>query len=189
MYGGKKVKRRMLVTIVSAAMASSLLAGCGSGQTAGEDATAADESADTGGEEVSGAYSSSEEVTLNVYNWHTERAEVYESIFSRFHEKYPNITVNYIAYDDDQYYSMLSTSIQSGEAPDLFATSGTKKIVFQNYVDMGACMPLDDFAGETRQARVVRLLLRGRGPALHFLEHVLTPRAQEWISLQAKYFI
>ncbi len=50
MYGGKKVKRRMLVTIVSAAMASSLLAGCGSGQTAGEDATAADESADTGGE-------------------------------------------------------------------------------------------------------------------------------------------
>ena len=50
-------------------------------------------------------------------------------------------------------------------------------------------MPLDDFAGETRQARVVRLLLRGRGPALHFLEHVLTPRAQEWISLQAKYFI
>ena len=145
MYGGKKVKRRMLVTIVSAAMAGSLLAGCGSGQTAGEDATAADESADTGGEEVSGAYSSAEEVTLNVYNWHTERAEVYESIFSRFHEKYPNITVNYIAYDDDQYYSMLSTSIQSGEAPDLFATSGTKKIVFQNYVDMGACMPLDDF--------------------------------------------
>ncbi len=44
------MKRRMLVTIVSAAMASSLLAGCGSGQTAGEDATAADESADTGGE-------------------------------------------------------------------------------------------------------------------------------------------
>lgn len=102
----------------------------------------------------SGEYDSTEEVTLNVYNWHTERAETYEKIFEKFNEQYPNIKVNYVAYDDDQYYSMLSTAIQSGEAPDLFATSGTKKVVFKNYVDMGACKPLDelvDFSNYTEE--------------------------------------
>ena len=85
-----------------------------------------------------------EPVNLKVYNWHAERADLYEEIFEKFHEEHPNITVNYIAYDDDQYYSMLSTAIQTGDAPDLFATSGTKKVVFNNYVDMQACLPLDD---------------------------------------------
>lgn len=139
------MKKKVIATTLSAALLVSMLAGCGSQQeTPKEPSTEGTETsseADGGG---AAEYSSTEEVTLNVYNWHTERAEVYENIFSKFHEAYPNITVNYVAYDDDQYYSMLSTAIQSGEAPDLFATSGTKKIVFQNYVDMGACMPLDD---------------------------------------------
>ena len=46
---------------------------------------------------------------------------------------------------------------------------GTAGHRLHGIVRCGMCrMPLDDFAGETRQARVVRLLLRGRGPALYF---------------------
>lgn len=94
-----------------------------------------------------GGYASAgenENVELKVYSWHAERADLYKEIFDKFNEEHPNITATYIAYDDDQYYSMLSTAMQTGDAPDLFATSGTKKVVFNNYVNMGVCTPLDD---------------------------------------------
>lgn len=144
------MKKKLLSILLCLTLVMAALVGCSSknsgsdtNQNSSETKTE-EKSQPEDGQSEDGEYSSKEEITLNVYNWHTERAEVYEKIFAKFHEKYPNITVNYIAYDDDQYYSMLSTAIQSGEAPDLFATSGTKKIVFQNYVDMGACLPLDD---------------------------------------------
>lgn len=129
------MKKRMAL-LISAVMALSMLGGCGGTEketeTSSEDMQREETTKDDGS------------VHLKVYSWHAERADLYEEIFAEFNELHPNITAEYIAYDDDQYYSMLSTAIQTGDAPDLFATSGTKKVVFNNYVDMGACMPLDD---------------------------------------------
>lgn len=129
------MRKRWAVIFLAAVMGAGTLAGCNGGSSGAKSDSQKDASAeDTGGEPVN----------LKVYSWHAERADLYEEIFQEFNKEHPNITATYIAYDDDQYYSMLSTAIQTGDAPDLFATSGTKKVVFKNYVDMGACMELDD---------------------------------------------
>lgn len=143
------MKKKRLAMALAVAVTIAVLGGCGTKeeQKTGEKVPATEEApeADTGktADETTAA-GSGDAVNLKVYSWHAERADLYEEIFSEFNKLYPNITATYITYDDDQYYSMLSTAIQTGDAPDLFATSGTKKVVFGNYVDMGACMPLDD---------------------------------------------
>ena len=146
---GNGMKKKRLAMALAVAVTIAALSGCGTKeeQKTGEKAPATEEApeADTGkAADEAAAAGSGDAVNLKVYSWHAERADLYEEIFSEFNKLYPNITATYITYDDDQYYSMLSTAIQTGDAPDLFATSGTKKVVFGNYVDMGACMPLDD---------------------------------------------
>ena len=142
-------KKWLAVMALAVAMAIAVLSGCGakeepqSPEKVSDEETSSSAEAEKTSSETAGN-ESGDVVNLKVYSWHAERADLYEEIFSEFNKLYPNITATYITYDDDQYYSMLSTAIQTGDAPDLFATSGTKKIVFSNYVDMGACMPLDD---------------------------------------------
>ena len=50
--------------------------------------------------------------------------------------------VNYEVKDENTYYSLLSTAIQSGEAPDLFWTSGTATTNMTDYVKNGVLYDL-----------------------------------------------
>lgn len=67
-----------------------------------------------------------------------------QEILQGFQEKYPDVEVEYEIKDGDNYYSLLSTAIQSGEGPDIFWTNGTATANMKDYVSNQVCMDLTD---------------------------------------------
>ncbi len=59
------------------------------------------------------------ECTINVVG-HYENFEALEAEFNRFAEFYPNVKMNYVFLDD--YKNIISTALNSSEAPDIFFT-------------------------------------------------------------------
>jgi len=93
----------------------------------------------TGSQEGGGT---EESVTLTVWE-HTPQFEAsLSSTLDNFMDKNPDIRVEYEIKTPDQYYALLSTSIQAGEAPDLFWTNGTATTDMANLVNQGAIMDL-----------------------------------------------
>lgn len=66
------------------------------------------------------------------------------AVIEGFQKKYPNVEVEYEIKDGDTYYSLLTTAIQSGEAPDLFWTNGTATTNMQDYVKNDVLMDISD---------------------------------------------
>lgn len=62
--------------------------------------------------------------------------------------------VEYEIKDGDTYYSLLTTAIQSGEAPDLFWTNGTATTNMQDYVKNDVLMDISnlDFSALTEDS-------------------------------------
>lgn len=88
---------------------------------------------------------STEPVTLTVWE-HTPQFEAsLSSTLDNFMEQNSDIRVEYEIKTPDQYYALLSTAIQAGEAPDLFWTNGTATTDLANLVNQGAVM---DISGE-----------------------------------------
>ncbi len=64
-------------------------------------------------------------------------------IIEGFQKKYPNVEIEYeIKYEN--YYNVLATAIQAGEAPDLFWTNGTATPQMKKYVEEDALYELTD---------------------------------------------
>lgn len=63
-----------------------------------------------------------------------------EAVAERFHEAYPNITVEVVPQPNDQYYTILGTAINAGEGPDLALFNGGAAI--KDRVE--ALLPLTD---------------------------------------------
>ena len=83
-----------------------------------------------------------EPVTLTVWE-HTPQFEApLKATLENFMAKNPDIKVEYEIKTPDQYYALLATTIQAGEAPDLFWTNGTATTDLANLVKQGAAMDL-----------------------------------------------
>ena len=83
-----------------------------------------------------------ETVTLTVWE-HTPQFEApLKNTLENFMSKNPDIKVEYEIKTPDQYYALLATTIQAGEAPDLFWTNGTATTDLANLVKQGAVMDL-----------------------------------------------
>jgi len=83
-----------------------------------------------------------ESVTLTVWE-HTPQFEAsLKKTLENFMAANPDIKVEYEIKTPDQYYTLLSTTIQAGEAPDLFWTNGTATTDLANLVKQGAVMDL-----------------------------------------------
>ena len=67
-----------------------------------------------------------------------------KEVIAGFNEKYPNVEVEYEIKTADQYYNLLQTAMQAGEAPDLFWTNGTATTNMEAYVKQGRLMDLTD---------------------------------------------
>lgn len=88
------------------------------------------------------ADSAGDVTTLMVWE-HTPQFEApLAATLENFMAQNPDIRVEYEIKTPDQYYSLLSTSIQAGEAPDLFWTNGTATTDLPNLVRQGAVMDL-----------------------------------------------
>ena len=107
--------KRTISMLCCAALISAAFSGCGTSDTA------------SSSEKASSASGADSGISGNLLIW--EHGYSFEpavkAIIKGFTAKYPNVGVNYEIKDGDQYYSLLSTAIQSGEAPDLFWTNGT----------------------------------------------------------------
>lgn len=119
------MKKRVLAVLLAGAMVTGLLAGCGSS---------------SGDEGSSDGTSGSITIWEHDYTFEDSLAAVIEA----FNEEYPDIEVNYEIRADGDYYSLLSTAIQSGDGPDLFWTNGTATVNMPDYVDNGAIEDLTD---------------------------------------------
>lgn len=83
-----------------------------------------------------------EPVTLTIWE-HTPQFEPsLEATLAVFEAANPDIRVEYEIKTPDQYYTLLATTIQAGEAPDLFWTNGTATTDLANLVKQGAVMDL-----------------------------------------------
>lgn len=83
-----------------------------------------------------------EPVVLNVWE-HTPQFEPsLDATLQNFMQANPDIRVEYEIKTPDKYYALLGTTIQAGEAPDLFWTNGTATTDLGNLVKQGAVMDL-----------------------------------------------
>ncbi|MFC5468503.1 ABC transporter substrate-binding protein [Cohnella suwonensis] len=127
---------------------STVLAGCGgnNGNNAAESSPASPAATSSASPSASAEASPSEDakpVTLKMLHFmEAEAGPTLKEINKRFHEKYPNITIEYENAPVDQYQTLIRTRFASGDAPDLLGVlPGTWKAPF---VQSGYLMDLSD---------------------------------------------
>lgn len=113
------MKKRILAVLLSSVMVTGLLAGCSKSS-----------------DNAKPSKGTSGSITIWDHDYSYEDSLVH--VIDAFHEKYPDIEVNYEIRADGDYYSLLSTAIQSGDGPDLFWTNGTATVNMPDYVANGA---------------------------------------------------
>ncbi|QFT91051.1 Multiple sugar-binding protein precursor [Bacillus sp. THAF10] len=69
---------------------------------------------DTGGNNSDG-----DEVTLTIGSWRTEDTENYKKVIAAFNEKHPDIKVEFKPSKNTEYNTILNTSLQAEEGPDI----------------------------------------------------------------------
>ncbi|MDP3447801.1 MAG: extracellular solute-binding protein [Eubacteriales bacterium] len=85
-----------------------------------------------------------EKAKLLVWEHTPQFEEPLKQVIAAFMSKNPNITVDYEIKTPDQYYNLLATTIQAGEAPDLFWTNGTATSNYGGYANQGVLMDITD---------------------------------------------
>lgn len=86
-----------------------------------------------------GSLFAQEDVTLEVWSWRTEDVEAYEEILDEFEEENPHITVEFEAYKNTEYNTVLATALEGGKGPDVMQLRAYGGL--QRYVPF--LMPLD----------------------------------------------
>ncbi len=83
-------------------------------------------------------------VTLTMSFWDQQKEGPYKEIISQFKEGHPNYEIKLRVIPSDNYYNVINTAIQAGEAPDLMYTHGNKNMHLPQMVESGAVIDLTD---------------------------------------------
>lgn len=81
---------------------------------------------------------------LVIWEHTSQFEEAGKSVIAGFQEKYPGVEIDFQVKTSDQYYNLLATAVQAGEAPDLFWTNGTATTNMGAYVAQGILMDVTD---------------------------------------------
>ena len=108
------MKKKLLFTIASTMLVFPLITGCG------EEATSTDG-------EVQG--------DLVIWEHDPSFEEPVQTLVDEFNKEYPDVNIEVEAKSGSDYYSLLTTSLQSGSGPDLFWTNGTATENMQTFVE------------------------------------------------------
>lgn len=127
------MKKRMLSVVLTGAVLTSVLAGCGGGETAAPEQEQAAESAgnasaaNNASEEkesvdISQTQTDEESVEITYANFNASggNEETLQKMYEAFHEEYPNITVNIETIGFDDYFTQMQTRVAGGTAPDCY---------------------------------------------------------------------
>lgn len=116
------MKRKMVSVLLSAAMLTGILTGCGTEKAEGSVAStenAANESVTEKAEETEAAPEDPASVTGEFTYWtYTDSAN---NLVKAFNEVYPNVTIDLQVFGGDEYKTKILTALQSGQdVPDVF---------------------------------------------------------------------
>lgn len=116
------MKRKMVSVLLSAAMLTGILTGCGAEKAEGSVAStenAANESVTEKAEETEAAPEDPASVTGEFTYWtYTDSAN---NLVKAFNEVYPNVTIDLQVFGGDEYKTKILTALQSGQdVPDVF---------------------------------------------------------------------
>ena len=138
------MKRKLLSIVLAAALAGTMLAGCGSGSYSGSQsnpaagnaagseskAETAAEAADSSSAGASGKQTdgknlpelTTEPLTITLWDISTEDPgkTTMEGAVQRFMDDYPNITINLVHQQNDNYKQQLVVAMSSKQAPDMY---------------------------------------------------------------------
>lgn len=133
------MKKRILSMLLTSAMVVSLLAGCGSAQEAAAPAADAapaaeqEDAAEEVAEEATEKASSDEPAEIYMFISSPEYADAINELIEEYKTVAPNVTINYETTQSD-YPTLLKAKINSGEVPDIFAsTSGMEIDTYLEY--------------------------------------------------------
>lgn len=145
--GGCKMKRKVAAMLLAVSMAALSVTGCGSkAEDVSLDSAKQAETTSQTDTESQKESSSSGGVGGKLVIWeHTAQFEpALKAVIEGFQKQYPDVEIEYQIKTSDQYYNLLATSIQAGEAPDLFWTNGTATTNLEAYVAQGVIMDVTE---------------------------------------------
>ena len=146
------MKRKLLATLLSVAMATTLLAGCGSGSTeAPAAADSSSETTDTASTEAPAADGEVQEITWMFWDDLNATEDLiskgYADVIDRFNTEYAGqYHVTPITTNLEEYYPKLNALVASGDVPDVFIVSPGPNLT--DYVEPGVAAPLDSYLAD-----------------------------------------
>ena len=146
------MKRKLLATLLSVAMATTLLAGCGSGSTeAPAAADSSSETTDTASTEAPAADGEVQEITWMFWDDLNATEDLiskgYADVIDRFNTEYAGqYHVTPITTSLEEYYPKLNALVASGDVPDVFIVSPGPNLT--DYVEPGVAAPLDSYLAD-----------------------------------------
>ena len=146
------MKRKLLATLLSVAMATTLLAGCGSGSTeAPAAADSSSETTDTASTEAPAADGEVQEITWMFWDDLNATEDLiskgYADVIDRFNTEYAGqYHVTPITTNLEEYYPKLNPLVASGDVPDVFIVSPGPNLT--DYVEPGVAAPLDSYLAD-----------------------------------------
>jgi raffinose/stachyose/melibiose transport system substrate-binding protein len=135
--------RKVVAMFTLVAMMGTLFVGCSNkaasdnneGNTVSEEANSGDKGTEGEGQQkISG--------TITIFEHEYSYEDSLKEVIEGFNKLYPNVDVKYEIKAGQEYYSILSTAIQSGDGPDLFWTNGAATSNMADYVSNGVCYDL-----------------------------------------------
>lgn len=130
------MKKKLLGLLLATAMIAGTLSGCGAKDTPAEApaedsqqsaADEADDASDEVAEPEADTASSDEEAEIYMFISSPEYADAINELIDAYKEVAPNVTINYETTQND-YPTMLKAKLNSGEVPDIFASTSGKEI-------------------------------------------------------------
>ena len=147
--------KRRIASIVMAGIMTPSLFGCGSatpaattdtGSATTETKTETTTTTETKTETTETATAATDEpITLNMWCIATEsdsNRHAYEAAIAEMAEKYPNITLNWEAFENQSYKTKIKAAVSANEMPDIFFTWSCAFL--GDFVDAGKVYCLDD---------------------------------------------
>lgn len=140
-----KIMKKVFALVLTLCMAATLFTGC---QSKSKDTAKDSDSESDKAAVTSAADSTSDEAKVGgkLVIWdHTAQFDApLKAVIEGFNQKYPDVEVEYQIKTADQYYNLLQTAMQAGEAPDLFWTNGTATTNYASYIKQGLLMDISD---------------------------------------------
>ena len=143
------MKKKLLSVLLTAAMLSTVLAGCGSKPASNQSSAASEPSSEVQTSEVSSESSSTEEesaepVTLKWAIWDQETTAYWQALVDAYKEVAPNVTIEMVDLGSTDYMTVLATEL-SGDGSDFDVVTIKDVPGYATLVQKNAILPLEDY--------------------------------------------